>query len=270
MVPAEPGSAGVRAMWADATTGTPDLPPDFWSAVFPASGPCAPPVPSSGWHDFNESFMTVPDIPPDGTQVASFTWTVPGGAPDHSCVLAFAECPEDPIPARAINDVVTHELVAVNAEVAQRNLHLVDSPPGSFDITDAESLSVGNPTSNPTPVDLYFASNGLDSTEIGFMLPHDPGVVLKGITRVPITWPGHELGRVLAIHADSSAVYSVTSTSGSVLGFAVPPHGKRTIGLVFATHGTLPPGKSGRFSIVERQGPKVLGGSVYVLRARKR
>jgi hypothetical protein len=260
----------VKAMWADATTSTPDLPSNFWSGVFPSSGDCTAPDPASGWHPFREQCVELPDIPPDASRVATFTWDVPVDAPDHACVLAMAECPDDPIPARAANALVTHDVVPATAQVGQRNLHPVDSAPGAGTLLAADSLAVGNPGSNPAPVDLYISRAGVpDRVRIGLLLPADSTLVLKGITRLAGALTGAELDRARRMHADSSAVYALTGGPASVRGLHVPPRSHRTIGLVFDTGHAVPAGRSVRVSLLEKQGTTILGGSVYVLRVRK-
>ena len=112
----------VRAFWANAGGGLPNLPADFWT-VFPN----ADPADTSVWHPVGPA-RTVTVIHPGQPKIASWSWLVPATAPDHTCMLAAVRSDQD--------GVTTTSLViatAVNADnnVTLKNLHVDNVIPGA-------------------------------------------------------------------------------------------------------------------------------------------
>ncbi len=112
----------VRAFWANAGGGLPNLPVDFWTAF-----PNADPADTSIWHPMGTA-RTLPLIHPSQPQIVSWSWLVPATAPSHTCMLAVARSTED--------NVTTGSLViatAVNADnnVTLKNLQVDNVVPGS-------------------------------------------------------------------------------------------------------------------------------------------
>lgn len=112
----------VRAFWANAGGGLPNLPVDFWTAF-----PNVDPADTSVWHPVGQA-RTVPVINPGQPRVASWSWLVPTGAPNHTCMLAVARSDQDAVSTIAL-DIST----AVNADnnVTLKNLQVDNVVPGS-------------------------------------------------------------------------------------------------------------------------------------------
>lgn len=261
----------VMALWADASTGLPNLPTDFWTTDFPASGECPPHDLAGGWHELEPPCITLAEVPPDQTVVATFKWVVPGDAPDHSCMLALAENADDTIPGRTSNELDLSNLVPQNRQVGQRNLQVVDATAmTTMHTAAAETLWIGNPGSDTTGITLYFSREGLPSGALlALLLPADSVGTLNGIARVPTTLIGPIYDRAQSIGADTGALYVVNALQSRIFNFRVRPHDHRTIGLVYDANLGTPLGTAARFTVTSRQGLHTLGGCTYVLRGGK-
>jgi len=111
----------LRAFWANAGAGLPNLPADFWTA-FPNTDPSD----TSVWHPVGASRI-LDVIYPGQPRVASWSWLVPGSAPTHSCMLAVAKSDEDAVTTSSLA-IAT----AVNGDnnVTLKNLHVDNVVPG--------------------------------------------------------------------------------------------------------------------------------------------
>jgi hypothetical protein len=113
----------VRVFFAPASMGLPPLPAGLLADPF-------------GWNPAGPAVVTpisvtsfpVGRIEPGTTRLASWNFTIPMTAPQHSCLLAFATSMEDPFATGGITD--PDELVVHNRKVALRNLDL-DAMPGT-------------------------------------------------------------------------------------------------------------------------------------------
>jgi photosystem II stability/assembly factor-like uncharacterized protein len=135
----------VKILYANASSGLPPLPTDFWSA-FPND-----PAATSAWTPIG-SYKTAPPIPPARETILKWNWTPPLTTAEHTCLLVVMDSPADPIPtANRVLDVAT--LVTGERRVGLRNLHVVDAPAGA-----------------PTLVELAFTAGVKDDVVI-FALP---------------------------------------------------------------------------------------------------
>jgi photosystem II stability/assembly factor-like uncharacterized protein len=90
----------VRAFFANASAGLPNLPSDFWTSGKPfAADPSA-----TSWVPVGPT-QTVPELQPGETTVVEWDWTVPMSAAAHSCLLALVTSPEDPLDAMGVLNV---------------------------------------------------------------------------------------------------------------------------------------------------------------------
>jgi photosystem II stability/assembly factor-like uncharacterized protein len=113
-----------KILYADASSGLPSLPSDFWTA-FPNDSSIA----GSPWKPIG-AYKTAPPIAPSREVVLEWNWTPPATAAEHSCMLVVVDSSSDPIPtANRVLDVGT--LVSRERRVGLRNLHVVNAPPGS-------------------------------------------------------------------------------------------------------------------------------------------
>ncbi len=81
----------VKILYADASSGYPDLPSDFWTA-FPDD-----PTDTSQWAPIG-SAKIIPSLSPTEPAVLEWDWSTPATAADPSCLLVVTNCPSDPIP----------------------------------------------------------------------------------------------------------------------------------------------------------------------------
>jgi photosystem II stability/assembly factor-like uncharacterized protein len=102
----------VRAFFADASLGLPNLPADFWTAPKPFHAD-----PSAAFWTPIGPAIIAGDLEPCQTTVVSWNWTVPATAAGHSCLFAIATSAEDPLS-------VPGELVIANVVVNQNNATL--------------------------------------------------------------------------------------------------------------------------------------------------
>jgi hypothetical protein len=110
----------VKILYADATPGLPNLPPDFWTA-FPGNGT------TTNWKPIGTA-QTIASISPTRPEVLEWDWVPPATAAQHSCLLIVADCASDPIPAvNKVFDIST--LVTTEERVGLKNLHLINALP---------------------------------------------------------------------------------------------------------------------------------------------
>ncbi len=112
----------VRTFWANAGGGLPNLPADFWTA-FPNTDPSD----TSVWHPVGPA-RTLNVVYPGQPRVASWSWLVPAGAPNHTCMIAVARSTQDAVLTSSLA-IAT----AVNADnnVTLKNLQVDNVAPGS-------------------------------------------------------------------------------------------------------------------------------------------
>jgi photosystem II stability/assembly factor-like uncharacterized protein len=112
----------VKALFAGASTGLPNLPADFWTQ-FPNDSAMP-----SHWTAIGPA-QTIPLLEPTRPIILEWDWNPPVSADAHSCMLVVMDSPSDPI--SAANKVFTiSELVRNEKRVALKNLHIVDVVPG--------------------------------------------------------------------------------------------------------------------------------------------
>jgi photosystem II stability/assembly factor-like uncharacterized protein len=125
----------VKALVAAATAGPPELPADFWTR-FPLDSLES----GSGWMSVGPA-KVIPRIAPTQPVVLEWDWIAPLTLAEHSCMLVVVDSAADPIPtAHKVRNV--SQLVPAERRVGQRNLHVVDAPPGPLPALAEMLLSV--------------------------------------------------------------------------------------------------------------------------------
>jgi photosystem II stability/assembly factor-like uncharacterized protein len=113
----------VKALYANATSGLPDLPADFWTR-FPGDSL----DPTSRWTPIG-SAQTAAPVRQALPAVVEWNWTPPATTAEHTCLLVVVDSAADPIPtAHRVTNIA--QLVTSERRVGLRNLHVVDAPPG--------------------------------------------------------------------------------------------------------------------------------------------
>jgi len=112
-----------KILYADASAGLPDLPPDFWT-VFPGDS-----TDTSHWKPIGTA-QVIPSILPAQPAILEWEWDTPTTAADQSCLLVVTDCPADPIQAanKVLNIV---SLVPNEKRVGLKNLHIVNVLPST-------------------------------------------------------------------------------------------------------------------------------------------
>jgi len=270
----------VRAFFADASLGLPSLPADFWSAGKPFLG-----TPSgTAWTPIGPT-ITVAQLPAAQPAVLEWDWTVPLAAAEHSCLFVVATCNEDPLNAAGIFDVGA--VVTGRKQVTLKNLHVIDPPPGqAMQPEDAIIVEMHNSFREHQPFDLVFNWQSLPKGTRVFValeLPPDKKPALQlapaeakrlGIQVTgskgdlfPSRIPGRHDG---TRRLDRGRVYGLTPSRGGrqlVPGIRTPARGS----LAIAINLVLPKSPKRdyvQFSVSQRAGQRVIGGSTYLLRLR--
>jgi len=264
----------VMALFADASAGLPLLPNDFWTTTFPSgSTGCGALTPGSGWQfaDPANPCRVIPVVNPELPETARFNWTVPMGQAQHSCMLIVTESVTDPIDpnVRATNERRLWELVPNNRQISLRNLHVIDTPPAPAGgmPKGMESMDVPNPSRELRYVDLLISRVDLPKDAVvGFLLPTVKGVESKGaqVVKIALDKNQQQLARVMKVNL--AAFYRVTDAREAHIRLPIPPRATWRLALVYDA-GKIPLGSSVRFSIIARQGNKVLGGNTYIIRS---
>jgi len=108
----------VRAFFAGAGMGLPDLPADFWTGSKPfLADPSA-----LHWTPIGPA-QSPADLEPGHTALVMWEWPVPQSADHHSCLVALATCDEDVLSLPG--QFVLAAIVPANNNVVQKNLAVV-------------------------------------------------------------------------------------------------------------------------------------------------
>jgi hypothetical protein len=260
----------VIALWADASLRLPALPSNFWTTLFPATGMgCGPWPTSSEWKSFNQLCQPVPSLAPGEAAVMEFDWSpVPTTAAEHTCVMAMVESPDDPIPATTRVQLVPDMFIADTHQIGLRNLHVVDGVANTM-IIGAESLKLTNGTQDTTRFNLVISRSGLPvSANLDVSLP--PTVharSLTGITRAAAGFDSLQHERISALPVEQDSVFVITGSDAILGGLFVPPDSTLTLAVSYRVAPSNRP-DAPRFTIVAKQGKRIVGGSTWVIRRR--
>ncbi len=269
----------VRAFFADASMGLPNLPPDFWSAGKPFVGTPG----GTAWTSIGPT-QTIPSLPAAEPGVLEWDWMVPATAADHSCLLAVATCNEDAINAAGVFDVGA--LVTGVKQATLKNLHIVDPVAGqAMQAANAMVIRLHNPFREAAQFDVVFRWQNLPLKTrvfVAFEKPPDRkpalfakpdvlrrnGIVIaRGKGRLFPKTVAEPCGA--ARRMDLSRVYQMSPRKdGSTTLPAVRALGGAS--LVMVINLILPNGagkESSQFSVAQQSGGRVLGGSTYLLRS---
>jgi hypothetical protein len=260
----------VRAFLADAHAGLPPLP----NALTPPNFDLTSTV---DWQPIG-SAQTIPLLEPNRPVIVSWDWTVPAGANTHSCLLAVVSSPDDPIASTA-TDIGT--LVLSEKRVCLKNLHVVNgtSPGPSPSLV---TLKFHNALDREDRIDIVVRPTGMSQGTLGLLLEPvdfaDRERALVGADLCPL-YQGEEIGRWYGVERekdeilrrlDLSQVYELDPVKTSELrGIRLGP--RQTLQAAIACKGARNPayGRNQRFSVLQRQGGHIVGGSTFELRPRR-
>ena len=177
-------SVRVITLITNAAAGVPDLPANFWS-LFPPGGACPATPPNLGpW--IQVGCKTVDQVGPFLPAVTQFPFAVPTTMDPHSCMVAIVDSQSDPI-VLGSDRFQVEALALRDRHVAQRNLHILDSPgltganPGQIvsgstasgvPFTGTTILRVPNKWSPSGSHQIVFSRDGMEPTgRLSFLLP---------------------------------------------------------------------------------------------------
>lgn len=266
----------VTALWTEATTGLPLLPPDFWTTSFPSGGGCAALTPGTPWRFLDDTpsnrCKTIPLVSPGQPEVTWFDWQVPPNAPPHSCIMAIVESQLDPIPpaARASFDPAT--LVSQYRQIGLRNLHIIPSL-NAFRSPSFRILPVALKDPFPfAPVatqDLIVSRTGLPSADtLEVMLPAAAGLTLAGVDSLPANLSTPDRSAAADLGVDTTVVYRVRPPGGRVRGIPIPAGATTRVGLRYRPAAGTPVKGARRFVLLAKRDTTVVGGNTFVIRPR--
>jgi hypothetical protein len=262
----------VIALFADATSGLPLLPTTFWSTTFPAGGgPCGALDTSTGWNfvDSATPCRTIPVVNPELPEVIGFNWNVPLTAGDHMCLLVIVESADDPIASsvRTLNQRDLAVIVPNNRQIANRNLHVVDSGLPHMAPAGMEGMQIPNNNRDFNSVQVSISQADLyRGSELSLLFPPNVQFSFQGMQRVPANLTPQQRQKALQLGVDPNFRYQVTAQQALIPNLPVPPGTKMTIAVLFDAGPLAQPDAASRFSIITRQGQTMLGGSTYILR----
>jgi photosystem II stability/assembly factor-like uncharacterized protein len=266
----------VKLLYADATAGLPALPSDFWTQ-FPGD-----PTAASAWtviHPASGTYHLVPTLEPHTPVMLRWDWTVPVSQATHSCLLAVMTCDEDPITATTL---IVDNLVPNEKRAALKNLHVIAAPPGPFPWHRLEVIDLHNARLEPHFFDLVidrelFSAFG----EISVLLPEVKTKLplresLKGI-RVEHGFGFAEMEELYGTRWDlppdinPSTVYRVVDERQAEIRDILIGEGEKVrVALIAAPPANAKAGSVHHFSVFQRLGGRLVGGSTYALRVGER
>src|SRR5262249_44378097 len=130
-----------------------------------------------------------------------------------------------------------------------------------------ESMNVRNPDRELRYVDLIVSRVDLSKDAVvGFLLPKGEGVESKGAQPAKVVLNAEQQRLARELKVNPTAFYRVTDAREAQIRLPVPPGETWRLGLVYDA-GKIPLGSSVRFSIIAKQGNKVLGGNTYIIRS---
>lgn len=241
----------VKILWADATAGLPPLPPDFWTNY--------PNDPSNitVWHPIG-TYKAIPVLEPTRPVTLFWNWTPPATAATHSCILAVIDSLDDPIPA-ANKSLSVNWLIGNEKHIALKNLHVVNASPGPGPGPSTE-INFYNDTKELQLYDFvidrkFFPIEGELSLKFSKLKTLRP--LEQSVKGVEIVEGGEGYRYMLRITSPKVAVIKDVILEPhewvkAQIEITIPPEAK--------------PGSRYRFTIMQRRGEEILGGSTYEVR----
>jgi hypothetical protein len=136
----------VRAFFANASAGLPNLPADFWSSGKPFIG-----TPSgTDWTAIGPT-QSIASVAAGRPAIVEWDWAIPAGAAEHSCLFVVTTCADDPVNGSGLFDV--GQAVTTRKQITLKNLHVLDPVPGG-EQSHPITVRLNNPSSEAMVADL--------------------------------------------------------------------------------------------------------------------
>jgi photosystem II stability/assembly factor-like uncharacterized protein len=257
----------VRAFWANAGGGLPDLPADFWMAF-----PGADPADTSVWHPIGLA-QTIPTVRPGEPEIVEWDWLVPGDAPDHTCMFAAITCTDDAVNETGLD---VDAIVPGNKHITLKNLH-VDGPVGPGTVRGPFFLDfararkerifdlVIRPEHVPDGTRLWFVATPYNLAGGG-----DKAVanlrVRKSPLRVSPVRPDEQCGKPTEYDVSRAHFVESVKETAVLRGILDDPDRSFSIALFASLPNSLPDDEAIRFHVQQYRNGRLAGGSAYELR----
>ena len=249
----------VKLLWADASAGLPNLPPDFWT-TFPNNSSN-----TTLWHPIGTA-KVVPALSNVLPQILEWDFTPPLTASSHCCLLVVMDSPSDPIPAG--NKVFNvSQLVTNEKRAALKNLTVVNptlSPWFTIDFypVAAEATIRVVPTGNAT-VGIALPKGAAGTTTSSKKGAANPGGASKIDGFKPKKATGGQvesLKRAIGKDADKYDTDRVLFSEGraAIAGLKLPKDGLRGAFTVSGDAGET-------LTIMQEENGEVVGGVTVVI-----
>jgi photosystem II stability/assembly factor-like uncharacterized protein len=259
-------NVAVRAFWANAHGGLPDLPADFWTAF-----PVADPIDTSVWHPVGAA-QTIATVRPGEPEIVEWDWPVPGDAPDHTCMFAAITCTDDPVSETGLD---VDAVVPGNKHITLKNLQ-VDGPTGPMTARGPYFIDfvaglkervfdlVIRPEKMPGGARLWFIATP-------YALAGNRDNALDGIRvektrlRESPSRPDERCGE--PTRYDPSRAYVIEAGKVAALrGILARPGERFSIALYLELRRPLPEGETAHFHVQQYARGRLVGGSAYEIR----
>jgi hypothetical protein len=254
----------VKVLYADASAGLPPLPADFWT-TFPNDSSN-----TTHWKPIGTA-KVIPSLSPTEPTVLEWDWNTPMTAADHTCLLVVMDSPANPIPAgNKVFDIGT--LVSNEKRVGLKNLHVVNTPPGT-----TTGLALGFYSASEKAQTIQVLPSKLGGWSLGLMFPKQSsrsgivqtheGWTLRKPTDAILKKLKQRFGSDLEKY-DTSVIYTLTNgeKGGQLVGIKTAKAGLNALlvlGSPARTKGVP------TFTVVQEEDGRVVGGNTFVLRAPK-
>jgi photosystem II stability/assembly factor-like uncharacterized protein len=225
-----------KIFFANAATGLPKLPPDFWTAF--------PPSNSTGWAPVGPP-QTVPLLQSTQPAIVEWDWNPPPALADPVCLLAVIESPDDPIPAaNKVLDITA--LVPFEKRVGLKNMHVVASAGAQLHTVAVQVSGAGSPRKQTLEV-LPFRGGNL-SVEVAAEAAKIDATGFLAVRRKRKTKAG------------ASFTLTASQNGGVLTGITVP---KKGIKALFTLESRLR--APVKFTVIQRDGTKIIGGNTFIV-----
>jgi hypothetical protein len=265
----------VRAFFTDASAGLPSLPNSLVPPNFDLSD-------TTNWQPIGAA-KTIPLLEPNRPVIVSWDWTVPASAATHSCLMAVVSSDDDPITTPETN---VNNLIKLEKRVCLKNLHVINNA-GPRPSQKLVTIKFHNAKPVDDLIDIIISPVDFTEGTIGMLLePVDFTNIQEAFGGVQI-YPlreGEDIGdwyvrpgtkekvnrSELWQKLDYSQLYEFDPTKTSELrGIKVKPY--QTIQAVITCKGSrnVPYGQTQQFTVMQRQGGEIVGGSTYEIRLKR-
>ena len=268
-------NVSVRAFFADASAGLPNLPNALVPPAFNLSS-------TANWTPIGAA-QNIPVLEPNRPVIVSWDWTVPMTAATHSCLLAVISSGDDPITTTETN---VNALVSAEKRVCLKNLHVINGP-GPMPAPSIVSINFHNALETDDLIDIVIVPDSFTEGVIGLLLePVDFANRDEALDDVKIyalrddekigTWYDRPGTKVKGDRSeiwnklDRSLVYEFNPVMSSELR-GIKIAAKQTIQAAITCKGSrsVPYGETQKFTVMQRQGGVIVGGSTYELRLKR-